>query len=52
MTLRIACLTAVLALAAPAVTLTIPAIAQDMKMVGGARMSPSKTIQPSGAASQ
>jgi uncharacterized surface protein with fasciclin (FAS1) repeats len=45
MTIRIACLTAALALAAPTVTLTFPAIAQEAaKMVGGASMSPSKTI--------
>jgi uncharacterized surface protein with fasciclin (FAS1) repeats len=45
MTLRIACLTAALALAAPAVTLVPHAFAQDnSKMVGGAPMLPSKTI--------
>jgi uncharacterized surface protein with fasciclin (FAS1) repeats len=42
---RIACLTAALALAAPAIGLTSPAIAQEAtKMVGGAAMYPSKNI--------
>lgn len=53
MKIRIACLTAALALAAPAVTLTIPAIAQGAaKMVGGAEMLPSKTIVANASASK
>ena len=45
MTLRIACLTAVLALAAPALTLSPPVAAQEAtKTVGGAPMYPSKNI--------
>jgi uncharacterized surface protein with fasciclin (FAS1) repeats len=52
MTFRIACLTAALALAAPAVTLTIPAFAQATKTVGGAPMSASKTIVENAASSK
>jgi uncharacterized surface protein with fasciclin (FAS1) repeats len=45
MTLRIAYLTAVLALAAPALTLSLPVTAQEAtKTVGGASMYPSKNI--------
>ncbi len=45
MRIRIACLTAALALAAPALTFTIPAVAQEKTVtVGGAPMYPSKTI--------
>ena len=45
MKIRIACMTAALALAAPALTLSLPVTAQEQtKMVGGAAMYPSKTI--------
>ncbi|QFU17246.1 fasciclin domain-containing protein [Microvirga thermotolerans] len=52
MNIRIACLGAALAIAAPAVALTVPAIAQDMKTVGGAAMYPSKTIVENAANSK
>ncbi len=45
MNIRIACMTAALALAAPALTLSLPVMAQEQtKNVGGAPMYPSKTI--------
>src|SRR3712207_7128840 len=45
MTIRIVCLTAALALAAPALTFALPATAQEKTTtVGGAPMYPSKTI--------
>jgi uncharacterized surface protein with fasciclin (FAS1) repeats len=45
MNIRIACMTAAIALAAPALTLSLPVTAQEQtKTVGGAPMYPSKNI--------